>query len=150
MAQDPPDSSSPAPPQDAIRSLKALAQIERDTRNPKAALPLYEQAVVLCRRIDDVPLLAHTIRHLGDVHLDLENLLDAEACYVEALTLYRASPRASRLDLANAIRPMAILKGRIGDADAARHLWEEARDLYRSLGIEAGVAECSANLADMR
>jgi hypothetical protein len=54
---------------------------------------------------------------------------------------------AATLDLANAIRPLAILKETTGDAAAARRLWEEARDLYAAAGIAAGVTECTARLA---
>jgi tetratricopeptide (TPR) repeat protein len=129
-----------------VRALKALGQIERDLGRGDAALPLYEEAVVLCREEGDPLLLAHTIRHVGDIHRGAGRLALAEPCYNEALALYR-SHKPSPLDFANAIRPLAILKDAVGDVEAARGLWEEARDLYEVAKVPQGVAECSARLA---
>jgi hypothetical protein len=71
----------------------------------------------------------------------------AEPCYVEALALYRSSGHtAPSLDLANAIRPLAILRERVGNVDEAILLWREARDLYLAVNVRAGVAECSKHL----
>jgi hypothetical protein len=49
--------------------------------------------------------------------------------------------------LANAIRGLAILKSDTADAEAARALWEEARDLYAAVNVKAGVAESNRRLA---
>lgn len=125
----------------------ALGQIERDLGRGEVARPLYEEAVSLCRGQSDVLRLAHTVRHLGDLHLDAGRLDLAEACYEEALALYRSSAHtAPPLDLANAIRPLAILRERLGKADEAVPLWQEARDLYLSANVGEGVAECSKHL----
>jgi tetratricopeptide (TPR) repeat protein len=129
-----------------IQALKALGQIERDLGRGDAARPLYEEAVALCREDGDSLMLAHTIRHLGDIHRDAKCLADAEPCYQEALALYRAGT-ADPLDLANAIRPFAILKEATGKPDEARPLWEEARELYAAVNVQVAVDECSARLA---
>ena len=74
----------------------------------------------------------------------------AEPCYEEALALYRSSGQtAPPLDLANAIRPLAILRERVGNANEAVLLWREARDLYLSVNVRAGVAECSKHLEQL-
>ena len=130
-----------------IHTLKALGQIERDLGQGDAALPLYEEAVYLCREEADPLLLAHTIRHLGDIHLDAARPALAEPCYHEALALYRAHKQTLPLDLANAVRPLAILKDDAGQVAEARQLWQEARDLYASVNIAQGVAESSRRLA---
>jgi hypothetical protein len=71
----------------------------------------------------------------------------AEPCYEEALALYRSSgPTAPPLDLANAVRPLATLRERVGKPDEAVLLWREARDLYLSVNVRAGVDECSKHL----
>ena len=41
---------------------------------------------------------------------------------------------------------MAILRETRDEREQARALWREARDLYRKVGIEAGVSESSAHL----
>ncbi|MEJ2239054.1 MAG: tetratricopeptide repeat protein [Gemmatimonadales bacterium] len=73
----------------------------------------------------------------------------AELCYREALAIYRGTEDAHKLDFANAIRPLAILKSNAGQLEAAKPLWEEARERYRTVGVREGVAECSGWLADL-
>ena len=51
-----------------IRSLRGAAETERDLVRNCEAGDLYEEAVSLCRKQNnDVLLLAHAVRHLGDV-----------------------------------------------------------------------------------
>src|SRR5262249_3458358 len=97
-----------------IQALKGLGQIARDLRGNIAALRYYEEAVDLCRKEDDELLLAHTVRHLGDIHHELKRDDLAEPCYQEALAIYRANKQASTLDLANAVRPFAVLQEAAG------------------------------------
>lgn len=129
-----------------VLALKALGQIERDLGHDDAARPLYEEAVTLCRDLDNPLLLAHTLRHLGDIHQDMGRLAEALPYYDEALALYRSQKQAPPLDLANAIRPLALLKSAAGEVEEARRLWEEARDLYEAAQVPEGAAECSARL----
>ena len=65
--------------------------------------------------------------HLGDVHRHEGQAKLAEGCYLAALALYRGRQETPSLDLANAIRPLAILKDDAGEVEEARRLWEEAR-----------------------
>ena len=132
---------------DLIRALKGLGQIERDLGQGDKALPLYEEAAALCREEGDPMMLAHTIRHLGDIHQDAGRLGLAEPCYHEALGFYRANERTDRLDLANAIRPLAILKEQTGEIEEGNKLWTEARELYISVNVPEGVAESSERIA---
>jgi len=89
-------------------------------------------------------MLAHAIRHLADIHRDLGDTPSAESCYREALSLYRDLPDVGPVDLANAIRPLALLLESQGKSGEARSLFEEARGLYATGGVQAGVAECEA------
>ena len=133
-------------PPDLIQALKGLGQIERDLERGDAARPLYEEAVALCRAEDDPLQLAHTVRHLGDIHQDGGRLDLAEPCYREALTIYQGHPRTAPLDLANALRPFAILQQSLGKTKAARELWTELRNLYSALNVREGVAESTKRL----
>ena len=130
-----------------VRALKGLGQIERDLGRGEAAWPLYKEAVALCRDEGDTLALAHTVRHLGDIHQDAGRAALAESCYNEALALYRSHDCTPPLDLANTIRPLAILKEGAGQVEEARQLWVEARNLYAAVSVPQGVAECSARLA---
>ena len=134
-------------PRDLIEALKGLGQIERDMGRGDAALPLYVAAVKLCRKESDALLLAHTVRHLGDIHQDAGRFDDAEPCYREALAIYRSETATGKLDLANALRPFAILQEQRANKDEAIRLWSEARDLYDAVGVREGVEEATRRLA---
>ena len=89
----------------------------------------------------------HAVRHLADGYRSTGRLAEAEACYDEALALYAAADEPPALDYANALRPMAILKESLGETDEARDLWQQAKSLYATVPIAAGVAECEEHLA---
>jgi tetratricopeptide (TPR) repeat protein len=128
-------------------ALKGLGQIERDLHHGDAALQHYEEAAEIYRAESDPLKLAHTVRHVGDIHQDAGRLKLAEPCYREALAIYRAHAETPPLDLANAIRSLALLKSNTGEAAQARALWEEARNLYAMVNVEAGVQESSRRIA---
>ncbi len=104
------------------------------------------QAADLSRNQSDLLLLAHIIRHVGDIHWDMGDADLAEPCFEEALELYRANAPPPG-DLANALRPMALLKEAAGDKAAAYDLWDEARELYEKADVDAGVEECARRMA---
>jgi tetratricopeptide (TPR) repeat protein len=130
-----------------IRALKGQGQIERDANNGAAALALYEEALTLCRQQGDAQMLAHTVRHVGDIHQEGGRDDLAEPCYNEALSIYRRDSQTLPLDLANTIRPFALLKENAGEVEEAKRLWAEARDLYAVAKVAPGVAESSRRLA---
>jgi tetratricopeptide (TPR) repeat protein len=102
----------------------------------------YEEAVLLFRETDEALVLAHTVRHLGDVYHEQGRPDLAEPCYHEALELYRSDEDETSLDFANAVRSLAVLRW-----EQTRALWEEVRDRYTSLGIDAGVKESTTRVA---
>ena len=128
-------------------ALTSLGQIERDLQEKDSPRQHYEEAVAIYRVEGDVLKLAHTIRHVGDIcrHEGQREL--AERSYREALGLYRGDERTPPLDSANALRGFAILQDDAGEVEEARSLWEEARDLYAAVKVEAGVVESARRLA---
>ena len=110
-------------------------------RDGATAQKCYEESVALLRELDEPLLLAHTVRHLGDVYHEEGRSDLAESRYLEALSLYRRHQGHLPLDLANAIRRLAVLRW-----EQSRAFWEEARDLYTAIGIEAGIKEGTARL----
>jgi len=131
------------------QALRSLGEVKRKLRHPAAAVECYQEAVSIYRKGCPPLILAHTIRHLGDVHCEADQPASAEPCYCEALELYRGSPDTPPLELANAIRSMAVLKTGQGHRAEARALWEEARDLYAQVQVTEGVSECTARLASL-
>lgn len=123
------------------QELRRRGESARRTDGAMARL-CYEEAVVLFRETDEPLVLAHTIRHLGDVYLEQGRPDLAEPCYHEALGLYRSHADESSLDLANAVRSLAVLRW-----EQAKVLWEDARTLYTALSIEVGIKESAARVA---
>jgi len=107
----------------------------------------YTLAVARARAAGDRLRLAHRVRHLGDAYYYAGRPARAEACYAEALSIYRCDTETRPLDLANSIRSFAVLKHETGALDEARLLWQEAHDLYEALEMPAGIAETAARLA---
>ena len=112
-----------------------------------ASIVKYKAAVGALRKADDPLRLAHAVRHLGDAYYRTGQASLAEPCYLEALSIYRSNEDRAPLDLANAIRSLAVLTDEGGAAQEAQHLWREAHDLYLSVDVPAGVAESAARLA---
>jgi tetratricopeptide (TPR) repeat protein len=125
---------------DSIAELRARAEDERHRGNRSRAIELYRDVVALLRGKDEPLRLAHAIRHLGDVYFETGDGGAAENCYSEALQIYREHDAPNPLDLANAVRSMAVLK------DTAES-WDEARRLYEVAGVKEAVLECSRRLA---
>ena len=122
----------------------ARAQGDRNT-----ARAHYSQAAETYRHEANHLAYAHTIRHIADMYLDESAFELASPLYEEALEIYRSSLDSRVLDLANAIRPYAILNEATGNRDVARNLWEEARTLYASVRVADGVAECETHLSNL-
>jgi len=131
------------------QALRLLGEVERKLRDSSSARMHYEEALAIYRQSEEALALAHTVRHLGDILHEAGDNAAAECCYDEALAIYRDHSEASPLDVANAVRSMAVLKAESGNATEARKLWEEARSLYEMLNIAEGVRESSARLAQL-
>jgi tetratricopeptide (TPR) repeat protein len=129
------------------RAVTELGRIDRDMGNRDAALAAYQEAAAIYRELGDELKLAHTVRHVGDIHWEAKRASAAEPCFHEALALYATHPETPPLDLANAVRPLALLKDDIGESEEADRLWEEAKNLYASVNVLPGVVECAGRLA---
>jgi adenylate cyclase len=123
------------------QALVGLGQVERDLGETDFPLAHYEEAVAIFRGGNDPLTLAHAIRHVADILRESGRLAQAVPHYEEALDIYLAHDDPSPLDLANAIRGFALVKGELGEFGDAKLLWTEARVLYEGIHIEAGVAE---------
>lgn len=128
-------------------SLIGLGQTERDLKNSAAALQHYREAVDILRSGADRLRSAHTIRHLADILREEGSLELARPLYEEALEIYREQKDTQPLDMANAIRGFALLRGLAGESDEATLLWQEARKLYALLDVRAGVQESVTQIA---
>lgn len=122
----------------------------RSEGNLLGARERYAAAAKLYREQDDHLAYAHTIRHIADIYQQERNPIAARPLYEEALELYRSDLNTKVLDLANTVRPYALLSEEQGDFGLAVKLWKEARTLYGSLRIDAGVLECEAHITQLQ
>jgi tetratricopeptide (TPR) repeat protein len=127
--------------------LVAAAAAARHEGRTDEAVALYGRAAKEARRQGDSLVLAHRLRHIGDILQDAGRDTEAAPYYDEALALYRSRPDAPILDLANMLRPLAMLKEKAGDRAGAKALWAEAATLYEAAGIEIGAKESARRLA---
>jgi tetratricopeptide (TPR) repeat protein len=128
----------------------SLGRHAQNQKNLSVAREHYSAAARAYRDENDVLAYAHTIRHIADTYLGEANLDEAKPLYEEALEIYRSNLNTKLLDLANTVRPYALLNERAGEFDRARQFWREAGNLYGSLRIEAGVEECESRLVKLR
>ena len=99
----------------------------------EGALTRQRRAVTLWRELDDRARLAHALRHVADMLIEGRRAHEANAAISEVLALYRATPEAPPLDVANALRSAAVHAEAIGDGDGAEGFWQEARRRYAEL-----------------
>jgi len=129
-----------------IRQLLHEAKAARAAKGPGAALDTYRTAAREALTIGDALGRAHALRHVADLARELGDVDEARSAAAEAVEIYRPLGEPHRLDLANALRMFALAQD--AKSEDATETWREARDLYRSCGIAAGVIECDAHLPD--
>ena len=121
----------------------------RAGRDLAAARRLYEEAARTYFKAGDRLSYAHTLRHIADMYQDEGDLKRAQPLYEEALENYRGNLNTKVLDLANAVRPYALLLEASSEVENAKQHWQEARILYAAVRVEAGVKECDQHLSQL-
>src|ERR1700748_486493 len=89
----------------------------RKEKNLAAARALYAEAAKIYADQNDSLAYAHTIRHIADMYVDESNLVAAKPLYEESLQIYRSDLNTKLLDLANTVRPYALLNEKSGNLD---------------------------------
>jgi tetratricopeptide (TPR) repeat protein len=118
---------------DLAAALTRQAQIERDLGLFDKALSYQLEALAIARNLNTPQTLAHVLRHAGDILQAAGRHAEADPYYREMLALYRATLDTPPLDIANAIRSVAIHAQNLRETDEARRLWQEARERYAAL-----------------
>ena len=91
--------------------------------------------------------MAHALRHVSDLARERGSVAEALSSAAEALAIYRSQSEVRPLELANALRLNALALDDGGRPGEARALWQEARELYATAAVTAGVQEADARLA---
>jgi tetratricopeptide (TPR) repeat protein len=127
-----------------------LAYVERTLGELEHAKTHYLLAAGTYRELEQPLQSAHKARHTADILREQGKRDESGRLYAEVLEIYRANADAIRLDVANAIRGFALLKTQMGADRDAIALWEEAREMYRSENIEAGIEESTRQIESLR
>jgi tetratricopeptide (TPR) repeat protein len=125
-------------------SLGTLALARSD---PDAARALFDEALLLFRRVGDVRGEAKCILSLGNIALERSDYDAARARFDEALPLFRrvADVRGE----ANCILSLGNIALERSDHDAARARFDEALHIFRRIGDVLGEANCIQSLGDI-
>jgi tetratricopeptide (TPR) repeat protein len=128
-----------------------VEQARQDRRDGRLreALEGYERAADLARSANDMGQLAHAQRHVGDLRRELGQYRSAESAASEAVTLYRQHGGGASLDLANALRVLALAQESLGQLSEADGSWREAKSLYEAVDVLPGVHECDQHIAQL-
>jgi arsenate reductase len=126
---------------DAARAARAAGDIA-------GAIAGYAAAALASEAAGDVALLAHALRHVGDLQFEAGDPVASAASLRKALGHYRGLGAGHDLDLANTLRGLARATAAIDGPARALDAWREARDLYAACGVDAGVVECDRRLAE--
>jgi tetratricopeptide (TPR) repeat protein len=110
------------------------------------ATALYEEAAQSFQAEDQPARWAHALRHAAEFALragdSVTGLREAQI----VVEYYRGAPPTT-LEMANALRVMALAETAAGERDRAMEHWGEARLLYRDAGIADGVLEADRHVA---
>lgn len=126
-----------------------LARYTSDQGDHKSALlhRRYNYKAALLK--GDKKRLASTQRHLADTYRRLGRNSEAHSNYDEAISHYRdlGSPA---LEMANALRGLALVHSARGAEEKARSAWNRARHYYNEAGVIAGVEEADRMLGNLQ
>jgi hypothetical protein len=133
---------------DAIQTEFEIARQAYAEDDRVTARNSYARGAALARELNKPLLRAFALRHLADIDRDADRPAEAMAHAEQSLALYRRHGEGTSLDAANALRQIALCLDALRRTPAADKAWTEARDLYATLGVDYGVAECDARLTE--
>jgi|SRR5580658_578796 tetratricopeptide (TPR) repeat protein len=125
-----------------------LGYVTRVLHDERSAEAHYRQATEMFRALGDSYRTAHNMRHLADILRETGRPAKAAPYYNESIEFYRKSGEYP-LQLANAIRGLALMQGELGDYSGSLQSWVEARALYLMVSVDAGVVESKKRIDDL-
>ena len=110
------------------------------------ATALYEEAAESFRAEQQPARWAHALRHAAEFALRAGDSVTGLREARMVIEYYRITPPTA-LEMANALRVMAMAEAAAGELDNAMTHWREARGLYRDAGVADGVLEADRHVA---
>jgi len=125
-----------------------LAYVERALHDERSAEADYRRAAEMFQSLHDLFRTAHNMRHLADILRETGRPMEAAPFYSEAIEYFRKSGEYP-LQLANALRGMALMQGELRDFAGSLQSWAEAKALYQMASVDAGVAESRKRIDEL-
>lgn len=125
-----------------------LAYVERALHDVPAAETNYRQAMERFQTLGDPYRTAHNMRHLADILRETGKPQEAAPYYCGSIEFFRKSGDYP-LQLANALRGLALMQGDLKDFSGSLQSWAEAKALYQMASVDAGVVESRKRIADL-
>jgi len=122
--------------------LQSLGEVHRIVAEYPQARAQYEEALPLCREVQDRLGEANCLQSLGRVHQMLAEYPQARKQYEDALRLYQEI--GSRYDIAGTFSCLGLLCMAEGDMQEAVRQMEAAADLCESIGVTHLMEACRA------
>jgi hypothetical protein len=110
------------------------------------ATALYEEAAESFQAEQQPDRWAHALRHAAEMAVRAGDPATGLRHARAILGFYRSSP-PNALEMANALRVLALAEAAAGERDNACVHWSEARGLYVDVGVPDGVAEADRRVA---
>lgn len=121
-----------------IAGLNHIALYQRRKDHPDEAIASLAEAVALAQSIQDHEREALNLNNMGNAYVDLENYVEAERCYLEALSV--AEEHSIVREKARAYELMVRLKLLTDENRQALELAEKAIELYASINDDFRIA----------
>jgi hypothetical protein len=110
------------------------------------AKALYEEAAESFLREQQPARWAHALRHAAELAVRTGDAVDGLREAQAVIAHYRSSPPHT-LEMANAMRVLALAEAAAGERDNACVHWSEARALYVDVGVVDGIVEADRRVA---
>ncbi|MEM8891988.1 MAG: tetratricopeptide repeat protein [Bacteroidota bacterium] len=122
-------------------------QFESDQGDYIKAIELNKQSLNYYEKSQDKDRIAHSTRHLADLHRYVDQDLKSEGLYRKAVNIYRDTPHTNPGDLANALRGLGLVLAKLNKQKEAIEVWQEVKALYQACDLPEGVEEAKEKLA---
>jgi tetratricopeptide (TPR) repeat protein len=125
-----------------------LAYVEHALHDEQSAEADYRKATEMFQTLRDPYRTAHNMRHLADILRETGRPKEAAPYYSESIDFFRKSGEYP-LQLANALRGLALTQGDLQDFAGSLQSWAEANALYQMVSVDAGVAESRRRIDEL-
>lgn len=124
-------------------------QYEADHNNFERAMVLCKKATALYEKADNPGKIAHSIRHLADLQVEVNLLKDAVLNYREAISIYGKHGASNTAEMANALRGYAKVLELQNKIPGALNLWEKIKHIYSAYGFKEGIKEADLKISNL-